>query len=563
MPPRIALVLTLLALAGASLCGCRAPQSTGAGIGVSTGSQSSPAAPPEIPERDKAEACAAYSSGVLHDLNGETSAAMEDYRRAALHDPASTDLVLEVTQRMISVGQYDAAREILAAATARPGAPWDLYARLGYVCTKLNRTDEAIRANRAAIHGNPRALVGYQNLVLNYLHADKPQSGWSVLQDAAAVKDVSPEFLVGLAELFTSYGMQEPASRKQANEQAGAVLRRAAQLDIPDPELRLKLADGFNLLGQDAEAIDVYAGLLKMLPAGSTQALGVRVKLSNCYLRIQQPEKAMEQLQAVIRENPTDIQAYYRLGSIAFDQKQYASAVEYFSKGLLLDPEFERGYAFLAEAQLHASQAAEAQQTLEKGLGKFPESFELEYLAAVTGTEQKDFTNAVNHFTRAEIIGRAAATNRLDAFFYFQFGAACERKGDLKQAEQYLERSLQLKPEFSDAQNYLGYMWAERGENLERARDLIEKALKAEPRNSAFLDSMGWVLFRLHQPEQALNYLLQAQALSGEPDATVCDHLGDVYAALGRQEEARAAWTKSVSLEKNDRVQQKLGPAAP
>jgi len=104
-------------------------------------------------------------------------------------------------------------------------------------------------------------------------------------------------------------------------------------------------------------------------------------------------------------------------------------------------------------------------------------------------------------------------------------------------------------------------MWAEHGENLERARDLIARALKAEPDNPAYLDSMGWVLFKLNQPRDALGYLLKAVDESEEPDATIYDHLGDVYAALKETDKAREAWRKSLAVEANEQVQKKLDAA--
>ena len=54
---------------------------------------------------------------------------------------------------------------------------------------------------------------------------------------------------------------------------------------------------------------------------------------------------------------------------------------------------------------------------------------------------------------------------------------------------------------------------------LDEARELIEKAVKAEPKNAAYLDSMAWVLFKLNQPEEALPYALKAAELSEQPDA--------------------------------------------
>jgi tetratricopeptide (TPR) repeat protein len=106
--------------------------------------------------------------------------------------------------------------------------------------------------------------------------------------------------------------------------------------------------------------------------------------------------------------------------------------------------------------------------------------------------------------------------------------------------------------------NYLGYMWAEHGENLEEARKLIAKAVKAEPKNAAYLDSLGWVLFKLNQPKEALDYVIKAVELSDPPDATVYDHLGDIYLALRQPEKAREAWRKSLSIEASDQVRKKL-----
>lgn len=137
-------------------------------------------------------------------------------------------------------------------------------------------------------------------------------------------------------------------------------------------------------------------------------------------------------------------------------------------------------------------------------------------------------------------------------------GAASERAGKFADAEKYFERSLALAPNNAEAMNYLGYMWAERGEKLTRAYDLIEAALKLEPDNDAFLDSMGWVLFKLGDFPSAIEFLLKAVAKLEKPDATVYDHLGDAYAATKALDKARDAWAKSVSIEPNETVQTKL-----
>jgi tetratricopeptide (TPR) repeat protein len=228
---------------------------------------------------------------------------------------------------------------------------------------------------------------------------------------------------------------------------------------------------------------------------------------------------------------------------------------------MVLDPDFEPVYYDLASAQLGDDKARQSLETLNQARQKFQPSFMLEYLYGITYSRLRDFTNAVNHFHAADILAPARETNRLSDF-YFQFGATCERKGDYASAERYFEKCLQLSPDFDEALNYLGFMWADRGEKLDRARELIEKAVKIEPDNPAYLDSMGWVLYKLHQPKEALDWILKAIKTDQEEDATVYDHLGDIYAALGQMDKARQAWSKSLKLEPNDQVRKKLGPAA-
>jgi tetratricopeptide (TPR) repeat protein len=232
----------------------------------------------------------------------------------------------------------------------------------------------------------------------------------------------------------------------------------------------------------------------------------------------------------------------------------------------LLSPGFEQAYYDLASAQLDLKQTRQALATLEQARQKFArnsQNFVLEFLTALAYSRDKDYTRALEHFTRAEVIAQVTEPKRLNQYFFFQLGAAYERKGDYAQAEKYFEKCLQLAPDFAEALNYLGYMWAEHDMKLDQARQLIEKALKAEPKNAAYLDSLGWVLFKLHQPEQALDYLLRACQLLEEPDPTVFDHLGDIYATLRQPDKAREAWRKSLALEPNEDVRKKLeaGPA--
>jgi tetratricopeptide (TPR) repeat protein len=231
----------------------------------------------------------------------------------------------------------------------------------------------------------------------------------------------------------------------------------------------------------------------------------------------------------------------------------------------LLKPEFRPGYYELARAQINANREQQALETLEKARATFGPDFDLEYLSAVACTLGKDYTNSLKHYAAAETFALATETNRLAGDlrgrFYFEFGVACERKGDCAQAEHCFEECLRYSPDFAEALNYLGFMWADRGEKLDRARDLIGKAVKIDPKNAAYLDSMGWVLFKLRELKPALDHVLDAIRLSDEPDPVLYDHLGDIYSAMGQNDKAIEAWNKALSLEPNDAVRKKIQSA--
>ena len=216
-------------------------------------------------------------------------------------------------------------------------------------------------------------------------------------------------------------------------------------------------------------------------------------------------------------------------------------------------------YYRLAELKINLNKPQEALELLNRARARFKQNFVMEFLAAEACARAKEYGEAIQHFTEAEVIAKASEPDSISPQFYYGFGSTLERHGDYAEAEKYFRKCLELSPNFSRAMNYLGYMWADRGERLDEAKGLIEKAVELEPKNAAYLDSMGWVLFKLKQPREALDWLQKAIQHSEEPDPTLYDHLGDIHAALKQFDKAREAWHKSVELEPNDQVKKKLG----
>ena len=126
-------------------------------------------------------------------------------------------------------------------------------------------------------------------------------------------------------------------------------------------------------------------------------------------------------------------------------------------------------------------------------------------------------------------------------------GVALERLGEAKAAEAHLLRAIEINPDDAYALNYLGYWWADDGRNLDEAIAMIEHAVETRPDSGFFVDSLGWVHYRLGDPRTAVGYLERATEL--EPsDPEITGHLGDAYWALGRHDEARFKWRLALSL---------------
>jgi tetratricopeptide (TPR) repeat protein len=142
-------------------------------------------------------------------------------------------------------------------------------------------------------------------------------------------------------------------------------------------------------------------------------------------------------------------------------------------------------------------------------------------------------------------IQRAGEPGPKDWALLYARGIARERSSDWTRAEADFQRALQLVPEQPYVLNYLGYTWVERGENLDQARGMLERAAALRPQDGNIADSLGWALFKLGDTAEATRWLEKAVELESR-NSTINDHLGDVYWATGRQAEAVFQWRRAL-----------------
>jgi predicted Zn-dependent protease len=139
---------------------------------------------------------------------------------------------------------------------------------------------------------------------------------------------------------------------------------------------------------------------------------------------------------------------------------------------------------------------------------------------------------------------------------------AQQNSGDVKGAETTLRELLKETPGNPIALNNLGYFLLERNERIPEAFDLIQQAVKIDPTNPSYLDSLGWAYFKLGKLPEAEKNLKEALRFDSS-SGTIHEHLGDVYQKQGKTEQARSSWSRAASLFSDvsdlKRVKGKLG----
>ena len=226
-----------------------------------------------------------------------------------------------------------------------------------------------------------------------------------------------------------------------------------------------------------------------------------------------------------------------------------------------------------APVQLHRAalqdqlgESDEAIRTLDRLAAAFPARPEpLAQEGDILRTKSR-FPEAVTAYDRA--IARVGTPNRANWPLFYARGIAHERAGTWAKAEADFLYALQLAPDQPSVLNYLGYAWAERDQNLPRARDMIQRAVELRPEEGAYIDSLGWVQLRQGDGPGALKSLERAVELEAD-DPVVNGHLGDALAAVGRLREAEFQWRRALTLKPDPadarRIEAKLAtlPARP
>jgi tetratricopeptide (TPR) repeat protein len=546
-----ALMVALCAVASLSLAMGRPAPSKEPAAGPLDGSADlSPA------QAQRAEALAQYATGVSEEIHGDLDSALDRYQRSLQLDPQNAALAVRLGQIYATRRDITNAVSVLESAVKANPNDAELSYWLGYVYRSDNQNENAVTAFQHAFKLDPTNLNALGGLLDIYSLKESPAEAVKLFDRAFHQKVDASSYWMKLGDFYTAVARQKPSwAQKIDRKRIQQCYEKALALAPDDTEIEMRLADTYADNGDFQKAADTYAQLLAKNP----DTPRIRERLAANYIRADQKQKAAAVLEEIIKREPLQFAIYNYLGEVYEDLGEHEKAISNYQQSLVVNPNQPENYSLITALQLDSKQVDQALQTLATWKQKFPTDFRVPYFTGVIQTDRKQFTEAVASFADAESLAQESNPDaKLSSKFYFSYGAACERAGNYDKAVSLFQKCLHLDPADHSACNYLGYMWADKDVHLDEALELIQKAVKLDPENGAYIDSLGWVLFKLGRNEEALVQLRHAVSLIKD-DATLCGHLADVLLKVGKTEEALTVLRRASELDPgNKEISEKL-----
>ncbi|MBK5292565.1 MAG: tetratricopeptide repeat protein [Acidobacteriia bacterium] len=437
---------------------------------------------------------------------GESRKASELLRKVAEKSPNLRTL-------MALAGAYEQMRDYsLAAETLRqanklaPGNE-ELLRALGQNLMLADKLDDALKIYKELIAEEPKDVQSHLRISQIYRQQRKFAEARAASDEAKKLDASSLEVLYNEVGIFEAEGKFPQAIAALKN-----VLQSSAKKSYSPAEKnnRALLLERLGLLYRNHEqykdAQETFRELSLLDPALGSRAAAQTI---DTHRQAKEFQRALEEADAALKKWPDDRTIRVVRSSVLAELGRVEEAAADLRK--MLDGKTDRE-TYLTLAQMY-----------EKG---------------------KNYQEMGKAIDEAEKLSLSSDEKEV---IHFMRGAMLEKMKKLDQSEAEFRKVLAMNPTSASALNYLGYMFADRGVRLNEALDMIQKALAQDPHNGAYLDSLGWVYYRLDRLPEAEEALRQALNTTAT-DPTINDHLGDVYAKKGSLKEAIQQWETSLKL---------------
>lgn len=480
--------------------------------------------------------------GQLYTVKHDQKKAEEQFQTAREIEPDSEDVILNMARLYAESGDLQRAAKSITDVAVNDRTP-KMEFTLGAIYDQLKQAKNAVSAYQRAADmqpGDPRTLAALAQALMSNDQLDEALKQYRQL--AAADPD-NAEPLVHIADIL---------SRQSKYEEALTIVRKARKLDPTNLEAGFNEGRLLDILGRFDEAAQTYSNMVDL----TSHANGAYTdeeknnrsifldRLGSIYVEQNKTDQAVATYQKMIdMGGDSAVRGYQSQVDAYRASQQFDKSLEVAHKAVAANPK-KRELKLMLAGELADQGKVDDAFAMAKGLlTNTPEDRMILVAMGQIDVRLRRWKDAEDAFNKAEPL-----TTRKEDKLYLLFlrGELAERQKHFEQAEQYFRQVLELDPSNAMTLNYLGYMLADKGTRLPEALKLIRKAVDQEPWNGAYLDSLGWVYFKMSEYELAEDNLRQAVARN-QTDPTVHEHMGDLYEKTGRIRQAAEQWQLSLS----------------
>ena len=346
--------------------------------------------------------------------------------------------------------------------------------------------------------------------------------------------------------LHSAVGMIARHQEKPQLETALKHYTKALELAPTKSLLYIALAELHFFQEHDSQALEALRLGLKR-SRSRTLILAAVYRYVKIFIAKRSVDRAIACLEFLAEHSEQPRRYHHLLGHLYVGLDKREQAVKHYT--LATKTKKPLAESFIALAGLYAeAQPAEAIETLIRASKCLPDNAHILFALAQFYSAEKRYDDAIAIFAKIKNLIQDVQKQTLTAEVYLQYGATCERAGRLEEAEKIFEECIELHPDAHRVLNYLAYMWAEEGANLDKAHTYVTRALALKPGDGAYIDTLGWIYYKQKRYELALRMIQKAAEIIKD-DPVIADHLGDIHRARGEHEDAVKQWSQSYRLD--------------
>lgn len=523
----------------------------------------------KLQEVRRDRALSRFIQGSVYDSKGEYANAILEYQDALRDDPNPA------IYYAISKDYSLLAKHALAAQAAKDAVRLDstnLKYRENLATIYINafQHEQAIREYETIIKMDSNYVSGWYNLARLY-QATKPLKALEIYERLLDRNGEDWELLLQVAEIYNALGRYSKAAEKyqtmleidpsnkplqrqlaETHSRAGnfreaiKILERMLEVDEDNVDALSALADVY----LEQRQFDKALGLYKKILVREKSNPEVKLRVGIAYFgQIQRDStfiaKAKPILQEVNKELPNDWRPYWYLGIISATEKNDSLASKYLERVTQLAEWNGDAWWYLGTGYFEKGEYKKLLDAMERAREALPKDSRVYFLTGLAYTRLNQPELAIDMLQRSLQI-KPDDLNALSTL-----ALAFDGQHRFRESDSLYEQALTIDPKSHLVLNNYSYSLAERGLQLERALQMALQAIEAEPENPSYLDTVGWVYYRLGKYQEAEHYIAKSVA-TGSASAAVHEHLGDIYYKLGQKEKAEKAWKQALEMNGNN-----------